>query len=505
MTDYVYDKSGQRLFFVREGTTYGTPYDPESELYNFATDSSLGDQPIPANYPHWRRFDLIPDEADIVLPLIKKLEEYDISDSKHPSAILSGNIEPTDFTIDMIAQGCEFLPLAVGAPALSSHNRAMVQKVTCVADVSGSLNNTYFFLDVINTSVTKHYLVWFDVDSGGSAPSCTGINASNKIEVDISANDTANTVGSAVASAINAKDEVAAANSSGVVTITHDSSYKGAVEQAHDSGVAATGFSFTVTTWGASTYTVTEAVTTDIPSFTIHAEQQNTTTAEDIVYDLYGCVVDSITLDLTWGDGVGKLSVSFKCPLAVKNSNGRNTNNPPRKYIKGFPAMNSLKESASNYLIQEGTTDRTPKNVEKMVLSIGNNVEFKSSNVKRHAIQACATKRNISLQIVGNSHENELFQYYLEAFTNDGSDWYPTSASGLLNSVIKLQRNATYDYIQIAIRNWIPREHNFVFVNVDDAVKSVDITFNDSTPDSNGRIISSFIYQSLIDESIIVG
>ena len=370
----------------------------------------------------------------------------------------------------------------------------------------------YFLIDAITSDVTEHFAVWMDTAGNGTSgkPTITGVNASNVLAADINAttpNSTSTQIAAAVAAILNADATFGAANTAAVVRVTHAAS--GAVQMAHDSGAAPCGIvSVTVSQWGVTTYTVTEAITTSLPSFTIHFEQINATAAENLVYDLFGCVVDSITVTVAYGDQVATYTVALKCPYAVVGNTS--TNNPPRKYIQSFPAMSSIQESAQNRLlfeIPDSTTDldRTPQQVDSVVLTISNNIVFKGDLSKRYKNLAISGKREITLQIIGNTNEKELFQYFLEAFTNDGTDWYPTSANGRLTTVWKLQRDATFDYISITFYNWMLKEHNFSFVSVDDAVKAVDITLVDGSSDSNGKQITSFTYVSYIDETIIVG
>jgi len=496
----IYDKQGQRIFFQRE-TTYGNIYDPESQIAAFTQ--------VPADYAHWRRLDIIEDTFNVSVPLLDKLKKFDIQDAKHASAVLSGNYEPVDVSFEMTAQGLEFLPCAVGTPALISHDQAMIQTITCVGDVASNLNETYLLIDSINTNITKHFLIWIDVNTTGSAPTVTGIHADNRYEADIAVGANAATVATEIAATIHALADFTASSDGAVVTVTHVAD--GAVQMAHN-GAASPGFEYGVDVRGSTKYTVTESVTTILPSFTFHYEQRNDTTEEDIVYDLFGCVIDNISVNLIYGDKIAKYSITFKCPYAVAGL--RNTNNPPRKYITGFPTMSSMQESIDSWLLQEdgfSTTtaqtqeDRTPQQVDSVVLSIKNAIEFKGDLSKRYKNLAVAGNREITLQIIGNTTEKELFQYFLEEFTNDGTDWYPTSANGRLNSVWKVQRDGTFDYITIAFYNWICLEHNFSFVSVEDAVKSVDITLQDGSSNSSGLIITSFIYQSYIDETILIG
>lgn len=505
---YIYDKSGQKIYFQREGSTYGKVYDPESSGLTAFTA-------VPASYAHWRRLDIIEDTFDVPLPFIEKIKKYDLDALKHPSAILSGNIAPVDITFDMVAQGLEFLPMAIGKPAFSDHTESnvMTQTITCQANTAIT-DESYFLLDVVlvDNSI-DHYLFWFDQSGTGSAPtSPIGIADSNRFEISVDGvnGDTAAKVATLVATVINTQTDVSASATGAIVTVTHD--LAGAVQQGREGGtLGSTGLIFGVTVWGSTTYTVAELIDTTLPTFTIHVEQQNQTSAEDLVYDLFGCVVESITVTTAYGDQVTTYNVSMKCPYALPGN--KSTNPPPKKYIQSFPAMSALQETPDNYLIMEkdayaGTTyshqDRTPQTVDSVVLTITNNVQFKGNISKRYMVLPVAGKREITLQIVGNTDEKELFQYFLEEFTNDGTDWMPTSASGRLFSVYKLQRDATYDYISISFYNWLCQEHNFSFVSVDDAVKTVDMTFTDGSSDSNGRIVSALTFISMIDRIVMV-
>lgn len=495
---YVYDKSGQSLFFVRE-IVYGEPYDPESELSAWTI--------LPADYPHWRRFDKIPDTQEMDIPLIEKLKQFDIGDSKHASAILSGNISPIEFTLNMTAQGLEFLALAIGKPSLTSHDRKMVQTIICIDETAGVAENDYFLLDAIDASDNvKHFLIWFN-DGTGSAPTVTGINASNKIEIDLSAGDkSANDIATLLKTALELKPEFTLVTVSGANAEITTVANAGAVQPVRN-GAADPGFSYGVTTWGSTQYTLSEELTTSLSSFTIHAEQRNQDNTEDIIWDLFGCVVNSIEIRVAFEDKITTYTVTFSCPYALPNTNGKATNPPPRKNLLGFPTMEALQEGSGNYLIMENATtitDRTPKTVDSIVLTISNNVTFQSDVSKRHMAQAFSGKRDINMIIIGATQEKAMFTYWQEAYQESGGDYFPASANGRLFTTFKLQKDATYDYISIGIYGWLLKEHNFQFVSVDEAVKSVEMTFEDGSSNSTGRSINSFTMISYIDETVMI-
>ena len=104
--------------------------------------------------------------------------------------------------------------------------------ITCVADVSGTTGGRSFFIK----TKTNSYHVWFDADNSDNTTTPSGFTA---IEVDISSNDNANTVASALKTALDAKSDLSASvlnekvtltigpqATCGVVPYNHDTSFK---------------------------------------------------------------------------------------------------------------------------------------------------------------------------------------------------------------------------------------------------------------------------------------
>jgi len=121
-------------------------------------------------------------------------------------------------------------------PAVSEQTQ-----VITVADVGGSLNNKYFY---INTTTAAFY-VWFNVDGNGVDPA---IPNKTPIEVALISNSGAQVVASALASKLNTPPyniSFSASTSTNTVSITHLA--KGAVEDAVDVN---TGFSISVLVQG---------------------------------------------------------------------------------------------------------------------------------------------------------------------------------------------------------------------------------------------------------------
>ena len=489
----IYDKSGQDIHLQRE-TTYGAIYDPESTETVWTKISS--------DYVHWRKLDYIPDTFDAALPIIEKLKVFDVGDSKHASAIQEGNIEPVEFTISMNAQGLEILMFTIGAPAFSTHNRKIVETISCLGSASIS-DADYFLIDTIEADDSiKYYAIYFDTQGAEQAkPTISGIHADNVIDVDISAGALSATE---VADLVEIELELLAGitsadNVAELITIVRANA--GSVQPTRD-GAAATDFTFNTTTLGSTTYTVTEALTTDLPSFTMHLEQRNATAAENIVWDLFGCVVDSVEVNVAFGDKVVKYSVTIKCPYAIEGDTA--TNLPGKKLIDGMPAMSSLQEGAAAYIIMDAAVDRTPSTVEKVLLTISNNVKFQPDIAAQYMKKAISTRRDVKLNIVGATHEKELFNWWQEKYKLSGTDYIPNGASGALNSVFKLQRDATYDYVSIAVHSWLLRDHNFSFVNVDDAIKMVDMLFEDGAANASGIMLDATTFVSPIDRILMI-
>ena len=122
---------------------------------------------------------------------------------------------------------------------------AEVFSVTCVADVSGSLSGTFFDC----SSPTTDYRVWFDVSSGSTAPSLTGKTG---VEVDITTNDSAATIGGLLRTALGNLADFASSGSSAEAIAT--ATAVGACTDAID-GSTATGFTIITTTQGLNAFT----------------------------------------------------------------------------------------------------------------------------------------------------------------------------------------------------------------------------------------------------------
>lgn len=122
-------------------------------------------------------------------------------------------------------------------------NVAQVQKITCVADVSSSLNSKYFFLYAADGS--KHY-IWIDINNTGVDPAPAGFSGTSA-EV-AAANATNAQVATAIQLAIDGLADFTATVSGAIVTVTDVAT--GYAPAMHDPATAGTAFAFEVTTLG---------------------------------------------------------------------------------------------------------------------------------------------------------------------------------------------------------------------------------------------------------------
>lgn len=127
---------------------------------------------------------------------------------------------------------------------------AEVTNITCLADVSGSLNNKFFF---IYGASGVGYCVWFNVNSAGVDPSIPGFVS---VPVALATGDVANAVADAVAAALDALADFVAPNpAAAVVACTNAVAGARTAPDAGNSGftlaVSVTGSS-QLTGWGKS-------------------------------------------------------------------------------------------------------------------------------------------------------------------------------------------------------------------------------------------------------------
>ena len=156
-------------------------------------------------------------------------------------AVLAQKIEiaqllANDADLSLVASG-----LIQNIATIADTGVAQHQTVTAVADVAGSLNNSWFAISSINavSKAQKNFYVWFD-DGAGVDPAPAG---KTPIHITYTDNASASTLGGLIAAALAAltNDFASAVNTSGAVAIVN--AKPGAVPAAAD-GTAPTGFTF---------------------------------------------------------------------------------------------------------------------------------------------------------------------------------------------------------------------------------------------------------------------
>jgi hypothetical protein len=471
MTYYFYQQKDQKVLMFPETTTYLTPLNGTIVTAN------------PATYPWYSRINIIKDGMDWDMPIQLKEKIWDIGAGKHPSHIINTIYEPIEFTIETEMVDARFMALATGATS-SAGTQAAIQVITCGATSTISQGD-YFLIYCIDGS--GHVIcnaVWFDIDAAGTgAPSITG---ATNIEVDITTGLTAGEVGDALQAKMDAEGNYGATDdNAGVVTITNAAN--GAVPKAYDSGAAPTAFTFSVTTYGASTQTVTEATTTTLQSFGLHIECNNATDTEDIVVDLHGCIVKGYEVNIDYANKTIKESVTIGCPYYTIGA--ISTNPPPKRTINPHLWQDVVEVASTQHLIMLGTTDKTPKIVNKAALKIENEVDWQPEIGTAYAMYPVSGKRNVSLNLVGFIQKDDLWEYWYDTW--DDANGYYTNAGAKLNTQLRVQRTATYDLWEISVVNWLIETYNLRLFTIDDKILGIDITFTGATPDANGYIIDS--------------
>lgn len=121
-------------------------------------------------------------------------------------------------------------------------DNAQIEKITCIADVSSSLNSQYFVM--YEPDNTKHYF-WYSTGAGVD-PALSGATGH---QITISANNSASAVASATQAVIDGLADFICTVDQAVLTVTQAAN--GYAKPSHD-GAADTGFTFEVLEYGSS-------------------------------------------------------------------------------------------------------------------------------------------------------------------------------------------------------------------------------------------------------------
>ena len=194
-------------------------------------------------------------------------------------------------------QSIEFLMIPkIGGDVVTTYTAKEIFVITCIADDTGSLNNTYFEFDIqLDDFSIKKYFVWFNVNGAGAEPTPVVPygGARTAVPVAVATDATANTVAAAVHTAMNALTDITTVNTgspSAIVTCSPDNN--GAVDDAHDFD---TGFTFVISQQGRTKVVTTfDATSYEMQNFGFQAQRNNG--AYDIIQTLTGCSIAEHTL-----------------------------------------------------------------------------------------------------------------------------------------------------------------------------------------------------------------
>ena len=257
-------------------------------------------------------YSLVTEEFPVIKPKRQDEEAHGVGEGRNPTGTLE---KPYEIGAGAIPNKTIFglmIP-KIGGNVSITHTAVEVSSVTCVADVDGSLDNTYFEFDVMLADGTiKKYFLWIDVDAAGGAPTPAPVaygDARTGAEVDIASNDTANDIAAAIKIIIDALTDVSCTNPgapSAVLTITNDQS--GAVDDTHD-GAGATGFTFSTTTNGRTKVVIDfDEDTIEGQNFGLHV--QRILSGENRIVDLFGITIATYEMTCEEG-GIAEENVDF--------------------------------------------------------------------------------------------------------------------------------------------------------------------------------------------------
>lgn len=211
--------------------------------------------------------------------------------------------------------------------AISKAGIAEVTDITAVADVSGSLDGTYFILQDVNGSVG----FWIDIDDSGTTIP-TDIDTGGASEVDraieittIATDDTAATIAGKLETAIHADSKFTASSADDVCTATNVD-----LKDLTDAANGDTGFTFSTTTQGSDLGAEpTGAIWTAIPAankgqvdLSAGTTAAQTAAASELILNALTGFTTKITTDDTAADGT--MTLTHDVVAAVTNPSLKN-------------------------------------------------------------------------------------------------------------------------------------------------------------------------------------
>lgn len=447
----------------------------------YRTTPSGKDTAIAADVTTYALPIIIKDGAEFPLPIKKKEEVYGIGSGKYPTKIMDLNYDPVEFTLEGSMQLATFLGYALGNVYTSTAAQAEITIVDCVADVSDNLDEKYFTI----YAGTDDYDVWMDATEDGIWTTDPAGQAGGVIKVAFPTDSTATTIATAMATAIGGDAAFSASSSAGRVTITSATSV--AHTDAYDND---TNFRVFVSKQGVPATSLAHRILEDpthaVESFTLHVEQLNTTSGENIIYDLLGCVVDTCEIEMAREPADVICRAMVRCPYYVA---GLAQDSPPEELALDVYVWNHLDNSSSTgyRLIDEEHVDRAPEAVEKILFRAKNNIDFKYGLGDDRALYPISTKREIELEIGGFTQKKKVYDYWRQTF--DNANKRMTGANTFTSALIRLIRTAGTDLTVIYAWNLYLNSWKSKLQSIDESIASVDLVFRAAMADVTKRQI----------------
>lgn len=286
------------------------PSNPQ-ETFNNDTGGAIQSLTAPQVLP----YSLVTEEFPVIKPKRQDEEGHGVGQGRNPNVILEKQFEIGAGTIPNKVIFGLMIP-KIGGDVAVTHTAAEVTTVTCVADVSGSLNDTYFEFDVMLAAGTlKKYFVWFNINAAGVEPTPAPVaygTARTAAAVAEATNATANAIAAAAQIIIDALTDVTCANPgapSPTLTITNDQ--QGAVDDSHDGAGDPTGFTFVTTTNGRTKIVQTfHENTIEGQNFGFHV--QRILAGQDRIMDLFGVTIAVYEM-LCEDGGIAEENIDYTC------------------------------------------------------------------------------------------------------------------------------------------------------------------------------------------------
>ena len=238
---------------------------------------------------------LVIEDLPIILPQRQDEGTSGVGEGINESVVLENQFSIGAGSIPNNAVNFLMIP-KIGGDVVITYTAKEIFVITCVADDTGSLNDTYFEFDIqLDDFSIKKYFVWFNINGAGvePTPAVPYGGARTAVPVAAATDATANTIAAAVHTAMNALTDITTVNTgSPSPTVTCSPDNNGGIDDAHD---VDSGFSFSITTQG-RTKVVTTFTADDYEKQNFGFQHQRSQGAYDTIYTLTGCSIAEHTL-----------------------------------------------------------------------------------------------------------------------------------------------------------------------------------------------------------------